>query len=714
VRALIREFHPQPCRKLMTQVRCRFKFIFWEIPMRLIHLFLPILVVFAINAASAQPTSTYTILSQNKPSGKQTVERLAGGKLKVSYSYRDNGRGPDLFEEIAIGKTGQIESFVATGKSTFGAPIDETYKRVGDKATWKSKADAGEQSGVGSALYVPVESSIETFAITARALLVAPSNKLAAMPSGQLSIAKVQDAAVVKGADKVNVTLYTVAGLSLEPSYLWLRADDKSLFAVVSPGFAVVQAGWEANADALLKLQEASDITLLKTLAKKLTKRFDGLTVIQNVRWFDSEKAKMNEPADIYVFRGKIAAIYPANSSIRDDATVIDGAGKTLTPGLFDMHGHTSAWDGPLQLAGGVTTLRDMGNDNTNLNDVITRIDTGQGIGPHIVPTGFIEGASPFSANLGFVVKDVQEAKNAIDWYAQHGYRQIKLYNSIRPEWVTPVAEYAHARGMRVGGHIPAFMRAEEAVRAGFDEIQHINQVMLNFLVKKDDDTRTLLRFYLVGDNANQIDLESQKVKDFVALLKERGTAIDPTLTAFEAMFNQRQGAPNPSYRFVANNVPPTLRRGWLTNSMDVTDKNAEPFRKSYEKLLGLVKKMYDAGVPILAGSDDIAGFTIHRELELYVAAGISHADALKIATWNGAKYTQVLEHSGSITVGKRADLILVDGNPAQNISDLRKITMVMKSGDVFFPSELYEALGVKRFTEPPKVTTFKKDSVAK
>jgi imidazolonepropionase-like amidohydrolase len=120
---------------------------------------------------------------------------------------------------------------------------------------------------------------------------------------------------------------------------------------------------------------------------------------------------------------------------------------------------------------------------------------------------------------------------------------------------------------------------------------------------------------------------------------------------------------------------------------------------------LGLVKKMHDAGIPIVAGSDDIAGFTMHRELELYVMAGLKPAEVLKIATWNGAKYSQVLETSGSISPGKQADLILVDGDPSINISDIRKVSMVMKNGLIFFPAELYEALGVKRFVEPPKMS---------
>jgi hypothetical protein len=657
-------------------------------------------------AAHGVTTTTYNVVVQNKIVGKQVTKVGEGGAIDVDFSYRNNGRGPDIVERIVVRRDAQVESLATTGKSTFGAPIDETFTRSNGTARWKSNADKGEQSGVDSAVYVPLESSVEALAIAARALLLAKDNKLPALPSGQLSLLKLQEIALQVGDKKSTAVLYSIAGLGLEPAFVWLTASaEQPLFAVVSPGFAVIEAGWETEIAKLLKLQQNAENVLLKSLADKFSKRADGVTLIQNVRVFDSEKAAMMPASDVYVFRGKIASIFPANSKPQSATTIVDGSGKTLLPGLFDMHGHTSAWDSVMQIAGGVTTLRDMGNDNTNLNELKTLVDNGNAIGPHIVPTGFIEGESPFSANLGFVVKDVAAAKDAINWYAQHGYRQIKLYNSIRPEWVTPIADYAHARGMRVSGHIPAFMRAEEAVRAGFDEIQHINQVMLNFLVKKDDDTRTLLRFYLVGDNANQIDLESQKVKDFIKLLRDRGTAVDPTLTAFEAMFNQRQGAANPSFKFVANNVPPALRRGWLLNSMDVNDKNAEAFRVSYQKLLGLVKKMHDAGIPILAGTDDIAGFTLHRELELYVAAGIKPAEALKIATWNGAKYSQMLETSGSISPGKQADLILVDGDPAVNISDIRKVSMTMKSGVIFFPSELYEALGVKRFVEPPKIT---------
>jgi Amidohydrolase family len=682
--------------------------------------------LFASNVALAKPdaapaaptkaaaqTTTHTITAQSKVAGKQTVKSLGGGKYAVEYSYRDNGRGPDVFEEIEVASDGAMNVLNIKGKSTFGAPIAETYSRTAGAAKWKSSADEGTANNVKSALYIPIESSLEPGAIAIRALLRAPGQTLPALPSGQITLSKLAEADVMHKAagskaptgQRKKVVLYQLTGISLTPQYVWMWSGaNPGLFGVVNPGFSIVQEGYEHNADALLKKQLAADAAALKKLAEKHTKRMSGVTVIRNVRWFDSETATMKGPNDIFVNRGRIAGVFAPNGALEMDATVIDGTSRTLLPGLTDLHGHTSPWDSLMQIAGGVTLLRDMGNDNQSLNELKTQVDAGTAIGPHIVPTGFIEGESPFSANLGFVVKDVDGAKKAIDWYSQNGYRQIKLYNSMRPEWVAPVAAYAKLRGMRVSGHIPAFMRAEEAVRAGFDEIQHINQVFLNFLVKKEDDTRTLLRFYLVGDNANQIDLESKAVKDFIALLKEKGTSIDPTMTAFEAMFLQKQGAPNPSYGKISKNVPPTLQRAWLTNSMDVNDKNAEPFRKSYEKLMAFVKMMHDAGVPLVSGTDDIAGFTLHRELELYVAAGISANDALKIATWNGAKYSQVLERTGSITAGKDADLILVEGDPTKNISDIRKISLVMKAGDVYLPADMYQSLGVKPFASSPKI----------
>ena len=163
-------------------------------------------------------TTTHTITISGVVSGKQTVTTMPGGKLKTSFSYRDNGRGPDIVEEITLDAKGQFMAFDATGKSTYGAPIEETFTRNADKAKWKSKADAGEMSNVANAIYVPVESSLETAAITLRALLRAPNNKLDALPSGQLAITKLVDAVVSKGGDKKTVASIHSQALALSPT----------------------------------------------------------------------------------------------------------------------------------------------------------------------------------------------------------------------------------------------------------------------------------------------------------------------------------------------------------------------------------------------------------------------------------------------------------------------------------------------------------------
>ena len=495
------------------------------------------------------------------------------------------------------------------------------------------------------------------------------------------------------------MSLYAVFGLDIGPSYVWLTAaPEERLFAVTNPSWVCIETGWEADAPALQKAQLEASGAQHKVLASNLRHVLPDPILIRNVRIFDSEHAELGPPKDIFVHHGRIAAVYETGTMAQEARTVFDGAGRVLLPALFDMHDHEWSWNAVQQIAGGVTTGRDMGNDNAYVGLLNQRFERGEAVGPRIVPTGLIEGESEYSLRWGFVVSDLDGVKRAIDWYAQRGYPQIKIYNSFYPQWVPEATAYAHQRGLRVSGHIPAFMRAEEAVRQGFDEIQHINQLMLNFFVKPDTDTRTLARFYILAEHAHELDLDSQAVQDFVALLGSRQTVLDPTLAAFEASFTQIQGAPNPAYQMIADHLPIVMQRSLRTNSMKVTPENVATFRASYAKMVEMVGRLYRAGIPLVAGTDDVAGFTLHRELELYVAAGIPPAEALRIATWNGAKYTRTLDRLGSITPGKLADLIVLDGDPTQDISAIRRIALVMKEGVVYYPEEIHAATGIKPF----------------
>jgi imidazolonepropionase-like amidohydrolase len=657
----------------------------------------------AVGQAHAGSTTRYTVLFQGKPSGAQITRVADDGSVTVDFSYRNNGRGPDLKEEFALAKDGTLLRYSAKGNSTFGAPIEESLIRQSGRAEWKSHSDQGGASITSASAYVPVEPSPEVLMQIVRAVASQPGRRLAALPGGELAVEKLVDEHLEHEGKTRDLSLYALTGMEIEPYYCWAsREPEMTFFAWIFPGWVhVIESGWEPLAATLERRQIEADNQRLRDLAPRVRHRLPEPIVIRNARVFDAEGARLGPAQDVYIHGGRISALYETGSPPQAVATVLDAGGRVLLPALFDMHGHETSWNAVQQIAGGVTTVRDMGNDNTILAALKRGIDSGETVGPRVVAAGFIEGKSEFSARIGFVASDMEDVKKAIDWYAQRGYPQIKIYNSFRPEWVSAATQYAHQRGLRVSGHVPAFMRAEDVVRQGFDEIQHINQVLLNFFVKPKDDTRTLARFYLVAENAHGMNLDAPEVRDFITLLRQGPTVIDPTLTAFEGQFVQRQGEMNPSYASIAAHLPAAHQRRRRTNSMNVTDANVERYRKSFSKMVEFVGMMHRAGIPIVAGTDEIAGFTLHRELELYVKAGIPPGEALRIATWNGAKYTRTLDRLGSITPGKLADLILVEGDPIEDISAIRRINLVMKEGVVYYPAEIHQATGIKPFVAP-------------
>ena len=660
----------------------------------------------AAGAAQAQ-THRYHVLFQGEVRGSQTTVVAPDGGITVDFTYRDNGRGPDAREEIVLARDGTQLSHRVTGKSTFGAPMDEGYTREGGAARWFSNAGRGSATVTHAVAYYPVsEASPLADALLARALAQRKDRTLALLPAGEIRLSRLHETRVEAAGKHRTVALYAITGIDYAPTYVWLTQEPElRLFASIVPGWVhVIEAGWEAHAARLEREQIEAQARQLAALVPRLAHPVDGALVIRNARVFDSEHARLGAPADVYVNHGRIAGVYPAGSTPQGAMGSIDAAGRVLLPALFDMHVHMGPWEGALQLAAGVTTVRDMGSDNAVLAEQVALIEGGRAIGPRVVAAGYIEGASDYKSSGGFTAASLDDVKRAIDWYAQRGFPQVKLYNSFRREWVEGTTAYAHARGLRVSGHVPAFMRAEEVVAMGYDELQHMNQLFLNFLSAKDTDSRTLARFYLVAENAHALDLGSSRVRKFVQLLKERGTVVDPTLATFGFMA-YRQGEVNPPFAPVIDHLPAAVQRLQHTNTLNVTADNAARYKASYDKMVEFAGVLHRAGVPLVAGTDDTPGFTLHGELELYAKAGIPPAEVLRIATWNGAKYTRTLDRLGSIAPGKLADLILVDGDPTVNISDIRRVALVMKEGVVYNPAEVYPELGVKPFAPPVPVT---------
>ena len=655
---------------------------------------------------AAQTTTYVALVDGGKNAGHQIVTRDDDGTTHVDFIVKDNGRGPELKETYTLAPDGTFSRYEVKGTSTFGAAVEESFSRVGDKLQWKSKSDSGQMTLHGTALYTPLGGSPATVSVALAALAARPDGRLPLIPSGTLTMRKVADAQVVQNGNKRQVQLLALTGIGFTPTFVWATTDaSPQLFAFIAPGFLqLIQQGWESNGDALEARQKQAEGAALVDLQQRLVHPLAGTTVIRNVRVFDSEHATVGPSSTVVIDKGRITSIAPMDATSPKGDTVIDGGNRLLMPGLFDMHAHFSAWDGGLHMAAGITTIRDMGNDNTTLQQLIADGNEGRLLSPHIVPAGFIEGESPMSARNGFVIKDLAEAEHAVDWYHAHNYPQIKIYNSFPKDLVRPVAAYAHSKGMRVSGHVPAFMRAQDVVEQGYDEIQHVNQLMLNFFVDDKTDTRTLQRFYLPAEKTAGLDLDSKPVQDFIALLVAHKTVLDPTLATFEFL-HQRDGEMSPIVADIADHLPPDVQRGRRTAEMKIPDDaTAARYTASFNKMVEFIGRAYKAGVPIEAGTDELPGFTLQRELELYVRAGLTPAQALQVATWNGAKYARVLDDRGSVTVGKRADLILVDGDPTKQMADIRKVALVLKDGNAYYPSEIDIALGIKPFTPPLRV----------
>ena len=660
--------------------------------------------VLAALASVATPAAErrWTLTVDNgKPAGYASIECDAKGQCRGELFFKDNGRGPEIRERYRLADDGTFSDYQAEGTTTFGSRVDERFRVAGGRASWRSTTEKGAAPEAAGKLYLPLNGSVAAYEQLLR--LTVDGRSLDLLPAGTVTRRTLKTLSVGQGEALREIDLIAISGLGLTPTFLWAtRGATPEFFALIEPGYlAQLPKDYETEEPRLAKAQAEAETELLASMTERLSTSMSGLSVIRNARIFDAERAALREGHhDVYILRGRIVSIQATGDGMQGlpVARSLNAEGRVLLPGLFDMHAHVGRWEGGLNLATGVTTVRDMGNDNATLQSIIDETAAGRVFGPQIVPTGFLEGESPYSARSGFVIGTFDEAKAAVDWYAAHGYPQIKIYNSFPRAHLAETVAYAHSRGLKVSGHVPAFMRASQVVEAGFDELNHINQVVLNFLMDDKTDTRTLQRFYLPAAKTAEIDFKSDEVSRFVQLLKDRNVIIDPTLTTFDFL-RQRDGEVSPAFAAVLDHMPANVQRSRLSGGMDIPNERIHAlYNRSYARMIDFVGQLQRAGVPLLAGTDEMAGFTLQRELELYVQAGISPAEVLKIATWNGAKYSGVLADRGSIEVGKLADLALVDGDPTTDITALRRMSIVVTQGRSIDPSRVFEELGIRPF----------------
>src|ERR1700733_3721363 len=661
-------------------------------------------------AASAQPATSavpalpadvpataerYSMLMMGNLAGQQAVWNASDGTLHLFFQFNDRGRGPKTTSVLKLDSNGVPVSETINGNDYLKSPVDETFTNAGGIAQWKNTAEKGEKKVSAAAYYAPLNGAPSEYGLLVRAAL-RNGGKIAVLPEGEAGVQRVTDLDIASGEQKKRVALYSVTGLDFAPTYLWLDDHDKGrekFFASVDNWGAVIPEGWESAFKPLLDAQDNVKQSRSADLAAKLAHHADNILFI-HANVFDAESAKIIPDQSVLVAGNHISLVRKDVAIPGGNPQIIDATGKTLLPGLWDMHAHVGDNDGLLNLAAGVTTVRDLANDTDSLLARRQRIADGKEIGTRIVIAGIIDGRGPYQGPTKVLVSTEAEARAAVDNYKKLGYVQIKIYSSVPPALVPAIIDEAHKNGLRVSGHIPAEMTADQCVRLGYDEIQHINFLVLNFFPEIKD-TNTITRLTKPGEITAGLDLNSAKVQSFIKLLQDHDTKLDLTLTVFEDQYLGRIGEIPPGYRSIANRLPAQVRRGLLTAGMTPPPGMDETYKKSFAKMLDFAGLLYRSGLSIEGGTDNMAGFALHRELELDAQAGIPPAQVLQDATLNAAKIMSMDKDLGSITAGKLADLTLVDGDPTKNISDIRKTAVVVKDGVLYYPNDLYTELGV-------------------
>jgi imidazolonepropionase-like amidohydrolase len=612
----------------------------------------------------------------------------------------DGGRSWGFDESARLDRDGIPTSITMAGTDASGQPVRDQYQAEGHTGTWRNDAESGSAPAARRFyLTMPVlEGQIaampDELGRLARALLASPTHSLALAPAGSATVRRLGSLPVSGRAGAKQVEQYEILGLDYAPFQIWLEADG-TLFAAFTAG-TIVREGWT---DVVPALQAAQTVALrhhVTALKAEMDRPRAGPFAFVHARVFDPRTGSAQGRMTVVVDGRTIQAV-GADGTVRlaPGEERIDASGATLLPGLWDMHTHLTPIDGVLHLSAGVTTVRDLGNDVDQVLAMRRDFAEGRAIGPRVLLAGLIDGRGPYQGPTTLLVDDADEARTVVDRLATTGFEQVKVYGSIKAALVPDISRMAHERGLRVGGHVPAFMTARQAVEAGFDEINHINYMFLNFMpdVKHLEGPE---RVTATAGGAAAIDLGSEPVQEFVGFLRQHGTIIDPTLSTWETRLLAPAGRIDPAVIPVFDRLPLKPRRAALRAGLPATPGQAPRYRDAFAAMLRMDRLLYERGVTLVTGSDGLARFGFDRELELQVQAGVPAARVLRMATLDAAQAMHREKALGTIEAGKLADLVLVAGAPDLHISDVRRARYVVKDGALFRVDRLDRALSLR------------------
>jgi hypothetical protein len=644
----------------------------------------------------------FVVVSDSAEHGDAWLWDQPDGSRAGRFSMSLRGWITETDGVVRLNEAGLPVSLVVRGVSPEGDAAETMSVGPDGVAKWTAAADSGSAPLTG--FYV--DNGAPPFLMDAalgEALRKAGSAGVPLLPVGRAYLEPTDVTATVEGpAGPKKLRLVQTRGFGMTPSSSWVDENGQPWGSIGWISF--VPAGYEGAPKILRPIQQEFERSQVKAVtARFLDPANRAPVVFENVTLFDADGGRFVPGRAVLVQNGKIARIARAGS-IKTPAggRTINGKGKSLVPGLWDAHRHAGSERALIgNLATGITSYRSPGSSIEDAQRLMAGQKAGTLLGGEGWFQAIIDKKDPLAAQGATTVSSAAEAVEAVRMIKAKGLWGVKFYTSMDPSWIAPAAAEARKLGLHVNGHVPARMRPLEAVRAGYGELTHINFVVMQLMPQAVvDKANTAARIEGPAKYAKDLDLDAPEARAMLAELKRSGTWVDPSLVVFESTLTADGGVPQAPVAAYADSVPPLVARGFRAGGHPLIENlTRADYKKSFAKLVELTGRLHKAGVPIVAGTDG-EGRELVRELKLYEQGGLSKAEALKTATINPARLVGADKRTGSISVGKEADLLLVDGDVSQDLGALRRVLTVVSDGVVMDGDALRTAAG---YTRRPK-----------
>jgi len=654
------------------------------------------LTVFA-QSASPVEHGKFILHKFEQPIGEETYQITRDGdalNVKIDFKFTDRSTAVPLTAAFSSANDWTPRSFEIQGKNSRETDIDEAVEvqsekiRLRDRDKWTEAARPPQFFTIAG--YAP--STMQMLMVRYWATHGSPP-QLATLPRGQVKIElRGTDAVSIDGKEQ-KFDRFTIEGLIWGRETLWFDANRNLVAAITTDAefdhFEAIREGYESGLGTFVGLAGSDGMAALAEISKGISgSRAEKIALVGGTL-IDGTGRDPVPDSVVVIEKGRIVEAGPKSRvKIPSGAQKVDVRGKTILPGLWDMHAHFEQVEwGPIYLAAGATTVRDCGNEFEFITAVRDAVASGHGLGPRLLLAGIVDGTGPSA--LGVARVDTPEqAKMWTDKYHDAGFQQMKIYSSVKLEEVKDVAEEAHRLGMTVTGHVPIGLNAYQTIEAGQDQINHIPYIVDIMVPTLPADASRL-------DHANaaaNLDLNSPAAQQAIAFLVQHGTVVDPTLALFE-FFSASTAKPAASIEPGVLKVAPELQA--ILADVGPPSPQAEIREKVFAKELAVVGALHKAGVPIVAGTDQtVPGHSLHREIELYVQAGFTPMEAIQAATIVPARVMGLDKEIGTVEAGKRADVIILDGNPLESIRNVRKVEFVITNGIMYNCAELWRSVG--------------------